>query len=358
MIKMKYRFLLIMLAISVFFACGCQKKEDETKEEQLISKLTEEFEVGKKDNYDKVVALLVDETPVYLDEVMWNIYLLEESMKVYEENYEGDYWAQDLEGTGTLAQVYTKNLIEQIIDNTFIAELAVKEGLSCDRDALKKEGEEILKKISKEDKEKYGLTIEAYVSMSEKWELKDLYVAFCGKEADISKEELKKDHPYESFEGKINTKYLMFHNTYVDENGEKKVHDNATIDKGVKELEAARQELLSGKSMEEAAKNHTMISMYEGSFYKDLEGVQKSFKTIAINLKEGEISEVFADGMGAYVVERKKDTKQEDYETYLSELEENKRLEYGNSIYSELTEKIEYKANEKVWSVIEVGKIK
>ena len=171
--------LLLMLVLSFVFV-GCSKDEEKTEQDKLIEDMLREFDVSDKDSYKNAVAMLVEGEPVYVDEVMWYIFLLEDSMKTYSETYEKgtgeSYWEQYVDGTVTMSELYTDDIISQIAYNQILSTLATEDGLKSNEESIRDEAKKVMTNISEKDIEKYGLTEDAYVKMHIKWELVDKYI--------------------------------------------------------------------------------------------------------------------------------------------------------------------------------------
>lgn len=354
----------MVMVLVLLSVTGCndkdKDKDDDIKENPLTDKLTMEFDVTDKENYKDSVAMLVEDEPVYVDEVMWYIFLVEDSMKIYSETYENgtkeSYWEQVMESGETLGEQYTKDIKNQIIYNQVLSSKAISQGLECNKEEIVAQAKEIFGNISPEDKEKYGLTEDAYIRMLEKWELVDKYLEFLGTQVEIDEEELRKKKPIESFQCKINTEFIIVLNTYVDDNGEKQVHDDSTITELIKELDNARKDVIAGKSMKEVAEDYDNVDYYESSFYKGTSSAVEAYEETAAKLKPGEVSEVVRDALSSYVIKRLDDTKEADYAEYIESLVGEKQDLYAQEKGKEYTDNANVRMNEAVWKTIGIGK--
>ena len=352
--------LLLCLFVLLFVITGCSKETEKTEQEKLIEDMTREFEVSDKDSYKNVVAMLIQEEPVYVDEVMWYIFLIEDSMKLYSETYEEgtgeSYWEQSVDGNVTMGELYTGDIITQITYNQILSSLAQKDGLKIDEDGIRKEAKEVMSNISKEDIEKYGLTEDAYVKMHIKWELVDQYLEILGEDAVINEEQIRKDNPIESFVGKLNTEFIIVLHTYTDENGEKQILSDDRIDELIAELEKARQDALNGKDMKDVAKDYANVLYFESSFYLGDNSATSIYEETTKKLSVGEVSGVVREALSTYVIKRLDDSKDEDYEEYIESLVKKEEEIYAEHKAKELTEDISAKLNDNVWKTIGIGK--
>lgn len=350
----------VLLVIFCLTLTGCSEKEGKDDKEQVIDKLAVEFDSKDKENYGNYVAMLVDGEPVHVDEVMWYIFLIEDSMKIYSDTYEKQtnepYWDQVMNGTVTMGQMYTEDIKKQIIYNQVLWSKAVSEKIECDQEEIAKEAKENMSNISKEDIERYGLTEEAYVRMLTKWEMVDKYLKLIGSQAKIDEEEVRKENPIEEFKCKINTEFIIVMNTYVDANGEKQTHDDETIANLTIELENARKEVMSGKSMKEVAKAYDNVYYYQSSFYQGSSGATKIYENAAVELKTGEVSNLIRDALSSYVIRRLDDTKDSDYTEYIGEIVTKKQELYAQDKAKEYTNNAQVRVNDNVWKTIGVGK--
>ena len=189
-----------------------------------------------------------------------------------------------------------------------------------------------------------------------KWELVEQYLNYLGSQADIDEMKLREEKPIESFQCKINTEYIIVMNAYVDDKGEKQIYDDATITKLIAELEDARDDVLSGKSMKEVAEIYENVSYYESSFYRGSTGTVEIYENAAYSLKPGEVSEIIRDALSTFVIRRLDDTKDADYEEYIKELVGEKQNLYAQDEARELTNNAYVSVNENIWETIGVGK--
>ena len=157
--------MLVVFMMLTFSLVGCSDKEEKNKdnqseEEQLMDKLSKDFNVKDKDSYKDSVAMLVEDKPVYVDEVMWYIFLIEDSMSIYSEVYEKEtkepYWEQIMDSGVTLGQMYTGDIKDQIIYNEVLSAKAVSAGIECDQENIASQAKKNMANIAKEDIEKYG----------------------------------------------------------------------------------------------------------------------------------------------------------------------------------------------------------
>ena len=328
-LKRMYRKLLFICLVSMVMLTGCSENnnEDEAskdKDELLMEELKKPFDASKKEEYEKVVALLVGDEPVYVDEAVWYVFLIEDSMKVYSQTYEEEikepYWEQKIEGGSTMGQIYTDDVIGQIAYNKFLADKGREEKIELNSEEIDKKTEKIWGSVSKEDIEKYGLSKEGYKKMISNWELSAMYLELLGEELEIDEEDLKNNNPKEEFEGKINTEFLIVQNTYVDKDGNKQTKDNATIEKLQEELDKARQDVINGMTMEDAANKYENVSYYTSSIYKGTNSASGVFEENASKLAKGEVSPIIKEALNTYVIRRLEDTKDLDYEEYIQNM--------------------------------------
>lgn len=364
-LKKLYKIFLLVCLVNVIFVTGCSKNGDEEdenakKQEALLETLTRPFDVSDKEGYSEAVAVLVGDEPVYVNEAIWYVFLIEDSMKVYSEAYEKEvkepYWEQEVDGGTTMGQMYTEDIIGQIAYNKFLADKAIEAGLECDDKELDKKTEKVWNNVAKADIEKYGLSKEGYKKMITNWELCEKYLEFLGEDLVVNREDLKKENPKEEFEGKINTEFLIVQNTYIDEDGNNQAKDNDTINNLMKELENARCDVIGGMAMEDVAKKYENVSYYTSSVYKGTNSATTVFEETASKLAVGEVSEITREALNSYVIKRLENTKDLDYEEYIDNLLKEKKTAYANNEARELTETVNVRSNNNVWNCIGVGK--
>lgn len=358
----KINLAVLIIMVLALVCTGCRDEEEKDDEGKLLEQLAVEFDVNDKECFSEVVGVLVDSQPVYVDEIAWYVFLIEDSMKVYSETYENgtgkSYWEQQTDGTGTFSEVYTDKVLDQIAYNTVVSVKARENGCEYDEEAILDNGKELLSNIPKEDIDKYGLTLDGYLKMQSKIELVDEYAKKAVEEMQVDEDKIKKEHPIEEFAGKINTKYLIVHNTYIDDNGEEKSYDNDTINALAAELKEARDKALDGESMEQVAKEYEHVDFHEGSFYVDMQGVAGAFASAAKALEVGQTSEVIMDATASYVITRLEDNTLEDYEEYITILVNGEKERVLEEEFTTLSQDASVRTNANVWKYMAVGKNK
>lgn len=364
-LKRLYKIFLLVCLMSVVLISGCSDEgqatvEEKSNQEKLLEELIRPFDASDKESYSTALAVLVGDKQVYVDEAVWYVFLIEDSMRIYSETYEKKveepYWEQEVDGGTTMGKLYTDDIITQIAYNKFLAGKALEAGIECDDKEIDEKTEEVWNSVAKEDVDKYGLSKEGYKKMITNLELCKKYIELLGEDLDISEEDLKKDNPKEEFEGKINTEFLIVQNTYIDEEGNKQTKDDETINKLVTELEDARCDVLSGMSMEDVAKKYENVEYYTSSIYKGTNSATSAYENAASKLETGEVSEIVKEALNSYVIKRLDNTKDKDYEEYIEKLIIEKKTAYAENKAKELSETVNVRSNEKVWNCIGVGK--
>lgn len=337
-----------------FVMTGCSKDNGNDKNEATQVKES----TVSTDKLGETVAYTVGEYKVYMDEVVWYQYLIEEKMyddaKEYKDNNNSSYYGVVLDEDGTTVKDKVLNEIEDQVSYYEIMYHQAVDGknYTVDDDEIFKE--QALKKLSDIDEDivkEFGLTADAYERILKKWAYADLFYQDVTKLYDVDADKLVTDKYSDEDTRQYNTSYI-FASYYSDD---KKLSDEECA-KLLADMKDIRSSIDEEDELSDYAKEG--LSFGEKNFIcDDSDATPKEYKECAKKLVNGQLSDVLETTEGCYII-KMNDNNSKDYYNFLKDnYDASYRKELFNAEYESLLSKYPVSADKDAVGSLRIGEM-
>lgn len=304
---------------------GCNRSEAKTKSETLV--------------------LTVDDSKVYLDEMMYHVMLAEMQGQLYASMVENGqkYWEIVNEDGKTMAEVTLDQAMENAIRYELFYQLALQEGYELTQEAkleCEVRANNLVKNVPATMLEEYELTKEEVVAIQEKIALSTQYYNNMLKDLGIEEDKIRQridPMKYQQFS------IQFLYATKSDYKLLEDIHDAAKSAQDITTL-AKDPKLNAGYATFLKGENHF--------------GAEVELEEAVLKMEKGEVSDIIETSEGYYIVKLTNNTSTSSLDSAVKEELEKEIAGVFPAEYTELKSKHKIKIQEKIWNKVEVGKEK
>lgn len=333
------------------------------------------------------LILTVNGEKIYLEDMMYDIYMSESTGnymdELYKQNYGSSYWEAESKDGITNAELLKDNTLESMMQRTMMYDEAVAAGYALTNEELTEcddNATSAFEKLTAEEKNKTGLTKELIVNYYQKKALADRYkqdwidsfdIDDAAIIADISKEDYRQYDiqyyyiPYEKTDDNGQT---------VDMSDDEKAEAKAELEASYKDIKslddfttyinsdtAAEGEQAEEETADEGPKapegtniKYTTKNFIETDEVTDFDaGLLSEIK----NMDNDTISEVVEDSYGCYIIKMVNNNSTERYDSECeSAISDAENEMFATKIDELEVEKYYIEVNDKEWDKVEFGK--
>lgn len=296
--------------------------------------------------YDQTLVLTVDDSKVYLDEMMYHVMLEEMYGQLYASymgiGKEEDYWNKVDEAGVTFGEAAKDEAMDNAIRYELFYQLALDAGYSLtveEMELAQSKADNIKVSVQPEQLKATQLKDEQLLEIQEKIILSTRYYKDYLAQLGIDEQSFKNQMDPEE--------YTQYDIEYI--YGTKDQYEEiATL------VESSK----SAEDITELAKdtglNSGKLSFQAG---KDTFGEEKNLEEIIVTMEVGEVSDIIETVKGYYILRLKDNTLQEFYNKAVKDAMDKAIVEIFEPSYKALKEEHKIKINNRVWKKINMGKV-
>lgn len=317
---------------------------------------------GKKDG-SKDLVVSVGDTKVYMDEMMFYIYMTETQLNQIDQMYQAymgtSYWDQEYSEGVTVREYSKTSTMDMAVQYEILYAEAIKAGneLSDEDKAASKESiGQIMSSLSEAQLEKTGLTEEIVTKVWNKTAISYNYTNNLIEGFDIDDEKIRAGINKSDYK-QYDTQSLFISTMKYDEEGKSSEMTDKEKSEAKNKIEALLDKAKAGDDFSTLVTDNEDVTSTDRSFLVNDESTSEEYKEAAMKLKNNQVSEVLEMEDGYYIIKMVEDDSDESYEAAVSEAikqEENTRFQVA---YEELKKNYEIKINNDVWDELEFGNI-
>ena len=318
---------------------------------------------GKKNqSLDESLVVTVDDSSIYMDEMMYHIMLEEMQGQLYESYLqEENYWETENESGDTIAQLAKETVINNAIQYELFYNLALDNGYSLtdqeNQDSIDK-AKNIIKSVDPDQLLKAGLDEGKLTEIQKKISLSAKYFNDYKNDIGIDDEAIKAQINPDDYK-QYDIEYLFLPTQKINDDG-------ATVSLTQDEKSQAYEQISSYIDSAKTSSDFTgLLNDYENNTYsvksgavsflanKDFFADESEIEDTVIKMSQGETSGVIETQKGYYIVKLISDTSTEQYDAAVKSLISSKE----NDAIETLKKSHKIKINSKVWKSVTIGKM-
>lgn len=328
-----------VLGSSVYFDTGCQKKDKKTEE------TTEATSVQETNIQLDSTVMAVGNEKISFSEVMFYVYYLEQQ---YKDGFGKELWNYKMDEETTMEQYVKDQIISEITEVKVISQEAEKAGYSLtaeEENEAKTKASDFLKKVSDNNKKKYGFTEELIQNIYKEHTLvQKTYDIICGQvNTSISDAEVKQ----------ITVQVLTVLTNGEDRNGKNIAMDDVAQKTAGKRAKSFLKEAKKVENFYTYAESNSDLETVEYTFGKD--DMPKDFGEAAFALKTGEYSSVIEGKNGYYIIYCVSDFDEEKSIAKKEEMIEGEQVKLFQDTYTKWSSDYETVVSKTVMNEIHMG---
>lgn len=336
--KMLWLFMMI-LAFSMVLITGCKKEET---------------------NGDKLVVT-IDDSKIYLDEMMYYILQVEakgESMnETYESLFGSSYWDEEYIDGITYRDMFKSDTIEMVVMYEIFYDKAKEAGYTLSEKNLeenKNNTDTLWESLTEEQKTITELTKEKILKIQDKLALGSLYYDELMKSFAIDQKKLKESIVYDEYR-QYDIQYIMIPTATNKEDGSVEYFTKKEKRAAYNKIEGILESVQGGTEFDKIVKEDADLKTGVLSFVQGDETCEEALEKVAITLKSEEVSQIIETNAGYYIVKMVNNNSSESYDKAVDEAIQAARTEEFDKAYEKIKEDYAYKINDEVWDTIVMG---
>lgn len=290
----------------------------------------------------ETLVLTVDDTKVYLNEMMYHVMLAEMQGELYASVLQNgeDYWDMDDGNGATMAEVAKDMAMDNAVKYQLFYDLAMQKGYEMtdeEKEISKSQAENIMLNISAEVLQKLELSEEQLLIILDKIAIATRYYNDFVKTLDVDEEVIR-----DTFDP---ADYQQYDIEYI-----------YATKKELAELEELKEEVKNATEFDQLS-DKTSLKIGNLSFLsgKDTFGEETNLEEEIVSMNPGEVSDIIETVKGYYIIRLKDNTSKDSYETAVSDAVEQAKEEAFESAYEKLKKEHQITINNKIWKKVKMG---
>lgn len=336
--------LVLTLILSMTIVTGCNKKGAAAS--------------GK--NSEKL-TVTVGDVKVYLDEMMYYIFMNEYQLDQYDQMYQAymgtSYWDMEYSEGVTMREFAKTSTMDMVIQYEILYAEAVKADYELteeEKKAAASNVEQFMGAITKEQIEITGLTKEIALKVVEKLTLASRYTQDVVDGFAIDDEALKATLKKDDYR-QYNTQALFITTNSVDEKGETKEITAKEKEAAKKKLEAVLSKAKAGDDFATIIEGNADITKQDNNFVVGDQKVSEEYEKIATAIKNEEVTDIVETTEGYYIIKMIDNNSEERYNTEVSTVISAEEEKQFQAEYEKIKKNYKTTINDEVWDTIVMG---
>ncbi len=332
--------LISLLAVGMTFMAGCSKKTEPAKS----------------------IAVTINDTDIYLNELMYYIMAVESNGAQYDAYYQQftgtSYWDTEYSEGVTMREQAKEYVMDTAQMYEILYDKAVKAGYTLTDDEktqAESNADQILSSISEEQLKITGFTKEVLAKVQEKLSVGGKYYQDLIDGFDIDEEEIKASINRDEYR-QYNTEYLFIPTTELDENYE-------YIDLSEEEKAAAKTSITAALDKAKAGEEFSVITEEDDTittstlnFAIDDGTAEEAYQEAAVKLENDACTpDIVETETGYYIIKMVDNDSSEAYDQAVEEAISQAQEEAFDAEYQKMKEEYTVTINSDVWDPIVMG---
>ena len=337
--KVKHLFIilfLLFLSVPVFTLNGCSSRE-------------------------KTPIVTIGDKKLYLEDFMYDIYLIEAEGNKLNENYLKtlgySYWDYEFNGV-TMRESAKDSVITRVIMNEILSDQASKNGLTLTDQELKDNQasvDTLIDSIKVDNLTKMGLSRELLIKAYNKISLGDQFYIQLAKNFQIDKEAIRAGISSDKYrEYKTECLYIPTVSTM---NQEITPFSDEACSAAYEDISVALEKVKNGTDFDTIANGDKKLTKYTRDFVFSKTNYEKEYQAAAVLLENDKYSEIITTTFGYYIIHMLDNNSNAQYEAAVNDAIKAEENNQFAAAYSRLKEQYDITVNFDYWDTVTLGSI-
>ena len=333
--------LICTLILSMTLITGCSKK-------------------GGSEN-SKKLAVTVGDSKIYLDEMMYYIFMNEYQLDQYDQMYKAymgtSYWDMEYSEGVTMRDFAKTSTMDMAVQYEILYTEAKKAGYKLtkeEKDTIPTNVDQFMGVITEEQTKKTGLTKEVVEKILEKLMVTSRYIQDTIDKFDIDDEGIKAAVNKDELR-QYNTEALYISTSTVDDKGQSKEFTKDEKADAKKKLEAVLEKAKGGDDFAKIVEGKEEIQNQQKNFVVGQGAVSEEYEKLAKGLKNDEVTDVVEAADGYYIIKMVNNNSDEAYQAQVEQKISEEEQKQFEAEYEKIKKDYKITINDEVWDGIVMG---
>lgn len=309
----------------------------------------------------KKLTVTVGDSKVYLDEMMYYIFMNEYQLDQYDQMYKAymgtSYWDMEYSEGVTMREFAKTSTMDMVVQYEILYAEAKKAGYELtaeEKETLPTNVEQFMSAITEEQLEKTGLTKEIVETVVEKLMVTSRYIQDmidkfeiddAAITATVDKDELKQ----------YNTQALFVETSTIDEEGKTVAFSDKEKADAKKKIDAVLEKAKAGDEFDKIVEGQEEIQKQDNNFVIGQGAVSEEYEKLAKGLKNDEVTDVVETADGYYIIKMVNNNSDESYKAEVDKKISEEEQKQFEAEYAKIKETYKVTINDEVWNEIVMG---
>ena len=309
----------------------------------------------------KKLAVTVGDSKIYLDEMMYYIFMNEYQLDQYDQMYLAymgtSYWDMEYSEGVTMREFAKTSTMDMAVQYEILYNEAKKAGFELtkeEKDSIPTNADQFMETITEEQLKKTGLSKDTVEDILEKLMVTSKYIQDTIDKFDIDDEGIKATVNKDELR-QYNTEALFVATSTMDEQGKTKEFTKKEKAEAKKKLESVLKKAKAGDDFEKIVEKKEEIQNQENNFVVGQGAVSEEYEKLAKGLKNDEITDIVETADGYYIIKMIDNNSDEAYEAQVAQMIDEEEQKQFEAEYEKIKKNYKVTINDEVWDEIVMG---
>lgn len=312
-------------------------------------------------DHSSVVVFTINDSNVYLDEVLYRVWESEEENSYYSENfsvqYGESYWDSDIiEGT-TVSESLKEELYDNIVRDTLLYQKAAAEGYAItedEKELYKEEAEKELDAMSSDRKKTIGATEDLLISMKEKKAIVSNYFSDLLDTYEADEEAIRDSYHPEEYK-QLDLQTIGFSKYTYAEDGTETEKSKEETQMGLESLQEVANEAKTAEDLNDLLTDDSdTLETEDLSVIPGDSACDEAIVEAALDMESGDTSDIIETDEGYYIVRLLDNSSTDAYEEAVSQAIIQEKYKQFDAYFETLKKDASIQTTDQ-WDSIKVG---
>lgn len=319
--------------------------------------------MGGCNNEKKTFLLEIDNKKLYLEDFMYDIYMIEAEGNALDQYYRdnnfdySNYWDLEYDGI-SMREAAKESILSRVIMYEILNDQAQKNNLTLSEQELSANIDSVDKIVTgatEAELKKRGLSRDILLKAYHKISLGDKYYQELAKDFNMDADAIKSSIKFDEYrEYKTETLFIPTIASF-DESGNGLPLSAEQLKNAYNIILETLEEVKDGADFKQTAENNNRLYYYSRNFVIGKTNYEQTYQDAAIELENDEISDIVSTNFGYYIIRMIDNNSLEQYEKAIQNAIKQEENNQFAVIYNNIRDQYNVTINEELWNKIKIG---